>query len=207
MQIKENLGRTKAHVLTLVATPSFLPTLDSSPKSSPTSTFVSLKQQHAFFEKVMLHMARQGHDEEDGFEFVKTITPQGVDVFEREVPWSQAKQLRTRAEIDCTVKQLWRQKKGYRRQFNAKFKKAAGSATAMEKMVTRVWCLHEFEGPKGNRGQIRYRHVPLPWPLSDRDFAFVYVYLLNEERDHLVSYSYDLVFPGNVPHRNGCVRG
>ena len=65
--------------------------------------FKTIDEQHEFFVKKMRRMARQEHDEEDGWAFYSRVEPEGVDVFERQVDWSPVSQLRSRWTARCGV--------------------------------------------------------------------------------------------------------
>lgn len=71
------------------------------------STFSTLKEQHLFMERRMLEMARQGHDEEDGWSFTCNVDA-GVSLYQRSVPWSNGKQWRVHAPAgyNCSVSSL-----------------------------------------------------------------------------------------------------
>ena len=64
----------------------------------------TITDQRAYFQQKMLEMAREGHDDEDGWTFfAKTrarelSSEQQIDIYEREVEWSAVKQLRSEVE-------------------------------------------------------------------------------------------------------------
>ena len=54
----------------------------------------------------MTAMARDGHDEEDGWTKLSRLEPEGIDVFERKVSWSQTRQLRSRWTASCALEKV-----------------------------------------------------------------------------------------------------
>ena len=49
------------------------------------STHKTLEEQDAFYSRVMLEHAREGHDQEDGWSLVATVQPQNVEIYGRDV--------------------------------------------------------------------------------------------------------------------------
>merc|ERR1711871_1274570 len=77
------------------------------------SKFKTIEEQRAHFEKRMLEMARAGHDEEDGWQFYRKTNYateaelQQLDIWQRDVPWSSVKQLRTVLETEYSIDDIF----------------------------------------------------------------------------------------------------
>ena len=73
----------------------------------------TIDEQRYFYEKRMTEMAREGKDDEDGWEFYRKTFAEGVcdedqlDIYSRKVPWSKTRQLRTRNESDNAVAEIY----------------------------------------------------------------------------------------------------
>ena len=65
-----------------------------------------MEEQNKFFCEEMIAMAREGHDGEDGWTKLSRVEPEGIDVFERKVSWSQASHLRSRWTASCGVEKV-----------------------------------------------------------------------------------------------------
>ena len=68
--------------------------------------FKTIKEQNDHFVQEMQQMARENHDEEDGWSLVATIQPDGIDVYERSVAWSDQTQLRSRWDAARGVRNM-----------------------------------------------------------------------------------------------------
>ena len=77
------------------------------------SAHATIEEQRAYFCEEMRMMARVGHDEEDGWEYFGKTIEAGVsedeqlDVYSRSVKWSASSQLRTRAETEYGVEDVF----------------------------------------------------------------------------------------------------
>ena len=75
--------------------------------------FVTIEDQRQHFRYRMLDMARQGHDEEDGWAFFGKTDMKGLpvsdqlDVYAREVEWSEAKQYRSVVETGFSCDEVF----------------------------------------------------------------------------------------------------
>ena len=70
--------------------------------------FESMKEQNKYFCREMVAMARDGHDEEDGWRKLSRLEPEGIDVFDRRVEWSRVPQMRSRWKAACGVGKVGR---------------------------------------------------------------------------------------------------
>ena len=68
--------------------------------------FKTMEEQNEHFCERMIAMARDGHDEEDGWAKVTRLEPEGIDVFEREVKWSTTPQMRSRWMASCGLQKV-----------------------------------------------------------------------------------------------------
>lgn len=68
-----------------------------------------------------------------------------------------------------------------------------------------TWMLHEVR-EASHVVRLMYRILPLPWPLASRDFYYVSAFVLSEERQTFIGYTYDAGSDA-VPQREGFVRG
>ena len=187
------------------------------------SKFDTLQEQHEYFEQCMLFMARQGHEDKDGWNFASTVEPvspfapatrrcvrnvtdilnekEMVDVYQREVSWSAGRQYRScTPRVNCSLAQAYQELAFDGRSVN---ERKVGEVTYS--FSRDLWSLHEAH-EASNVVRLMYRILPLPWPLASRDFYYVSAFVLNEERQTFIGYTYDAGGDA-VPQREGFVRG
>ena len=146
-----------------------------------------------FFERSMLHMARQDNPE-DGWSLMVTLEPEMLEVFEREVSWSEVAQWKAHVpKIGCTLKHAFDK-------LTERTKAQAEEASKTTKT------LHVAQRPGNELVGIEYRHIALPWPLQDRDLVYAYAFVLNEERGNFIGYFHNVGLD-NIAQRLGCIRG
>ena len=139
--------------------------------------FKTMKDQNAYFVAKMLKMAREGHDDEDGWTFKSRVQPEGVDVYERKVEWSPVAQLRSRWTASCSVEKV---AEYLTSEDSYQYKQLAEDATqkAAESAEKGQINLYTNKGDGVLLSKMAYMTIELPWPLSTRDLCYTSVYLL-----------------------------
>ena len=167
------------------------------------------KTEHATFEEQRKHfrlrmreMAREGHDEEDGWTFVgKTQMQEGLatedqlEVYEREVGWSKATQLRSVVETDWACDEYFRGLVAtfHGRYMHRQFKKALAKE---QKKVIDANFSHPFVlVEKESVTALFLKDIPFPWPFSPRYAFMVQDYVLVREKNQppwFYTYNHDV---------------
>ena len=70
------------------------------------AAFKTIEEQNKYFAEKMKLMAREGHDEEDGWHLATRFEEKELDVHERKVEWSNTVQLRSRWTAMCGSEKL-----------------------------------------------------------------------------------------------------
>ena len=156
------------------------------------SRFDDLDSQRRHFAREMLHMSREGHDEEDGWHFFGKTTAEDLmpseqlDVFSRDVELSKAKQLRSAADTEIPVDAVF----GY-------FCRLIGEDVSHFRDGHLAQNTHYFYVEHGKDYAIALYHrvIPLPWPLTARDIFAVEHSFRCEGTKGFVTYNHDHVHP------------
>ena len=136
--------------------------------------FKTIEEQNTFVEKVMLQMARKGHDEEDGWELA-TVTEPGIQIFQRDVAWATLKQFRAREHgVKATPRQAFEM-------VSSRYFSKRRKASRERERGDNAHDLFELSR-YGDDVQIgvRYRRIPFPWPLLDRDYLYNHVCMVRQ---------------------------
>lgn len=144
----------------------------------------TLDEQRSYFVEKLTEMAREGHDEEDGWKYKGKTNARGVevedqlDVYERKVEWSAVKQMRTvleTSEFSCDeVFDFLRDQ--YSTVSIVRFQGQMASADERKAVAG------GFEGypfvlvSKDNVLGLFYKELPLPWPFEPRYWFIVQEY-------------------------------
>ena len=70
------------------------------------AAFKTIEEQNEHFAEEMKLMAREGHDDEDGWKLATRFEQEELDVHERKVEWSSTVQLRSRWTARCDPQKL-----------------------------------------------------------------------------------------------------
>ena len=142
----------------------------------------TIEDQRTYFCKRMLKMAREGHDKEDGWTISSKTQMAGLphgqqlDVYERRVPWSKAKQLRSVVQTTFTCDDVF----GWLlagmgvtmgKAFQAKLSKAQREAFQAAKHYPFV------DVGENSATTLMLRDLPFPWPFTPRYLFIVQDYV------------------------------
>ena len=139
------------------------------------SLYATIEEQRTDIGERMRLMARQEHDDEDGWNFYAKTIQNGVsegeqlDVFAREVEWSSTLQLRTRMETDFGVEEVFEflvdtfVDKIYSKDDVDKSKKSSKTLSVMSEEVTRAYTFSETAEDKSTITGLVYREFKFPW--------------------------------------------
>ncbi len=176
--------------------------------------YPTIDAQRAYFRERMLAMARHGHDEEDGWTFLSKTQMKGLlaerqlDVYEREVKWSNVKQLRSVVETsEVTCDEVFDfLSADFGSTLDKDFKKGlSADQTASANAVG----LYPFLSiGENNVTVVLCKDFPFPWPLTPRYFFIVQDYLRffdDAGKSSFFTYNHDVEHP-YFSSRDGFVR-
>ena len=172
----------------------------------------TIMDQRAHFEKLMLGMARHGHDDEEGWTFLSRTRMEGVspeqqiDVHEREVEWSGSKQYRSVVETTFSCDDVF---DAFLLSFGQSIMSKEFAATLSGDQKTALYeakYVYPFiEVGDDSATALLLRTLPFPWPLTPRDIFIVQDYVRRKDSGGFFTYNHDIKHP-QFPPRDGFVR-
>ena len=155
----------------------------------------TMQEQRKYYQELMLEMQE---DEGGGWElYGKTAAPEGanskqLEIHQRSVKWSSAKQLRTVLKTELTTKEVFaemvREWKIVER--NRLEKLARGKSESLRKAASQTFYPFHSTG-ESSATAIEYRILVFPWPLSSRDYFIVQDYVYRNEGQNPYFFTYN----------------
>ena len=163
----------------------------------------TLDEQRSYFVEKLTEMAREGHDEEDGWKYKGKTNARGVevedqlDVYEREVAWSAVKQVRTvveTSEFSCDeVFDLFRDQ--YASTHFGELQNQTGSDDERKAVAGGMEVHPLVIKSEDNVLGLYYKELPFPWPFQPRYWFIVQEYQRLQAEDGsswFVCYNHDV---------------